>query len=301
MATARKQVPMDNQRLLTVWLFVLAGLIFAGGLWGWYQYVHRSAYGVFWDAIDNNLRLTGVTRTVTQDTNGGDVQQKLQLSLGAENVARGLTTIKQPGTVVITETLGTPTDNYARYLDIQADSKPNLSGVKDVWSREALVKGAGQNQSVFAEGLFSSFPISNLRQSQRQELVQLMRQKKVYEVDYRGAKVVERAGKKGYEYTVTVNIQGYIETLKKIDQMMGLDQLTAVNIAAYEGAEPARLVVVNSIDGRQVLEVTYTGTTRKEVYSSYGARVDVQIPETNLLRSELEQKIQRIFGPVGGA
>lgn len=300
---------MDNQRLLTVWLFALGMLIFIGGLFAWYQYVHKSAYGVFWDTIDNNLNIFGVTRSIEQEANGAKFQQKLQLALGAENVARGLTTVIQPGqdgnqTTVVTETIGTPTTNFARYVDIQSAAKPDISSVKNVWSRELLLTGDKQsqnvNQSIFAEGLFSSIPFANLSQPQRQELVQFMKDEKVYDVDYRRAKIVNRGGKQGYEYTVVVNLEGYISTLKKIDQMMGLNQLDAVDPAAYEGADPAQLTVVNSIDGRQLLEVTYSGTTRTEKYSAYGARVRVDLPETNLLRSDLEQKIQSIFTPTSG-
>jgi len=305
--TLLRRAPMDSRQLLTAWLLALATLIFAGGGWAWYQYVHRSTYGVFWDTIDNNLNIFGVTRTITQDNNGADFQQKLQISLGAENMARGLTTISQSDqngqeTTVITETLGTPTTNYARYTDIKVqspDSKklPDFSSVKNVWSRELLVTGDTQNQSVLAEGLFSSIPFARLSQLQRQELVQFMKDNKVYEVDYRGAKVVERAGKQSYEYEVLVNLEGYIETLKKIDEYMGLGQLEGVDPAAYAGSEPAKLTVTTSIDGRQLLEVAYSGSTRKEQYSSYGARISSVLPETDLLRPELEQRVQKIFTP----
>jgi hypothetical protein len=293
---------MDNQRLVTVWAFAIGLLIFLGGLWCWYQYVHRNTYNVFWDSIDNNLDIYGVTRTVDQEANGSSVQQKLQVSLGQDNIARSITTIKQPTqggeTTVITETIGTPGDNFTRYTDIKSPAPVDTSKVRNVWSREKLAAGAGQNQSVFAEGLFSSIPFANLTQPQRQELVTFMKDQKVYEVDYRGAKTVERAGKQGFEYTVQVNLQAYIETLKKIDTMMGLKQLESVDPAQYAGAEPAQLVIVNSIDGRQLLEVTYAGTSRKETYSSYGARIIINIPDAKIQRAELEQQIQSIFTPV---
>lgn len=304
-----QRAPIDPRQLLATWLVALGLLIFIGGGWVWYQYVHRSVYSVFWDTVDNNFRITGVTRTVEQIANGAEVKSKLQVSLGAENLARGLTTIKQTGdngtsTTIITETLGTSTNNYARYVDINvvgAGKQPDISSIKNAWSRELLVKGAQQNQSVLAEGLFSSVPFANLTQPQRQEIVQFMKDNDVYTVDYRGATVVERAGKQAYEYKVAVSLKGYIATLKKIDAMMGLGQLDSVDPNSYEGAEPANLTIVNSIDGRQLLEVTYTGASRKEEYSSYGARINVDVPETELLRSDLEQKVQNIFKPAGAS
>lgn len=298
---------MDNQQLMTIWLSAVGLVILLIGLWTWYQYVHRSAYGVFWGTVDNNFSIFGVTRSIEQTNNGAKVDQKLQISLGAENLAHGLTTITQPGrdgrpTTVVTETLGTPSGNYARYTQIKTGAlqQPDISKVKDVWSREPLTSGSKQNQSIFAEGLFSSIPFANLNRTQRQELIQFMKNNKVYDVDYRGAEVVERAGKQGYKYEVTVNLKSYIATLKKIDELMGLGQLKSVDPASYENAPPANLIVVNSIDGRQLLEVTYTGTNRQEKYSSYGARINIDVPETNLLRSDLEQKVQSIFKPASG-
>lgn len=312
LTTAKKKTPVDSQRQVAVRLFALGVIILLGGMFAWYQYVHKSAYNVFWDTIDNNLNIFGVTRTIEQDANGAEFNQKLQISLGAENVARGATVITQPTqegtTTVITETLGTPTNNYTRYIDITTQTadgspvkQPDISSVKNVWSRESLTQGDTQNQNVnqsaFAEGLFSSVPFAYLSQPQRQKVVQFMKDNEVYSADYRNAKTVNRAGKQAYEYNVVVNLKGYIETLKMIDEMMGLQQLTGVNPAAYDGAEPAQLTIVSGIDGRQLLEVSYTGTTRKETYSAYGARIHVDLPETNLPRTQLEEKIQSIFTP----
>lgn len=300
---------MDNQQLLTVWVFALGLLVLLGSLFAWYQYVHRSTYGVFWDTIDNNLNINGVTRTIEQQNNGADFNQKLQISLGAENVARGITTVTQPSaegnTVVVSETVGTPTENFVRYVDVNVagsgTAPADVASIKNVWSREPLTQGGQLNQSILAEGLFSSFPLARLNQPQRQEVVQFMKDNKVYSVDYKNAKEVSRGGKQGFEYVVVVDLPGYIATLKMIDTMMGLKQLESVDPSAYEGAEPAELTVVNSINGRQLLEVTYNGSSRKEKYSAYGARINVAIPEAYLLRSELEQKVQTIFAPAGGA
>lgn len=176
------RAPLDNRQLAIVWLCALGVVIFIGGLWAWYQYVHRSSYNVFWAMVDNNLRTRGVTRTTEQTSSGSKVISKSQLSLGSPNLVKGLTTIKQDSgdgtTVVVTETLGTPTANFARYLDIQSPAKKDVSSIKNVWGREVLVGGEQQNQSVFAEALFSSIPFANLTQAQRQELVKYMQDKK---------------------------------------------------------------------------------------------------------------------------
>lgn len=82
--------------------------------------------------------------------------------------------------------------------------------------------------------------------------------------------------------------------------MMGLKQLERVDPAQYEGAQDARLTVVSSIDGRQLLEVSYDGADRKETYSGYGAHVAEDLPTTDVLRSDLEKKVQQLFAPTSG-
>lgn len=299
--------PVDPQRLMINWLVALAVVILLGGLWTWYQYVHRSTYGVFWDTVNNSLNINGVTRTVEQAGNGGQMKQTLQLSLGQHNLARGVTTITQPnqqddGQLIIqTEIVGTPTTNFARYVGISGitpSSQADLASVKDIWSQETVTKGQfGQN--VFIESIFGSIPFGDLNAAQRQELVQFMKDNKVYDVDYRGAKVVNRDGKQAYEYNVKVNIPAYIASLVMLDDMLGLGQLTGVDPATSEGTAPAELTVVASIDGRQLLEIGFVGAPRTEKYSAYGVHVDGLLPEAVLPRVELEQKVQKLFAPVG--
>lgn len=301
---AVKASELDSQAVLRRWIWALGILILVGGVWAWYVYIHQGAYNVFWATIDNNLRTSGVTRRVEQSEGLSSVDQTLQVFLGSQNLVRGHVSITQPdttgGTTTVTsEVIGTPTSNYARYTDIKVAGDPDLSTIKDVWSKELLVGGQSQNRSLFAEGIFSSMPFSNLTQGQRQEAVQFMKDNSVYEVDYKGAQKVERAGKQAYEYKVNVNLAGYIGLLKKLDGYMGLGQLDSVDPAQFEDASDANLTVVFSIDGRQLLEVTYDGATRKETYSGYGANTLIDIPEASLPRSELEQRVQEIFSQSG--
>jgi len=301
---AKKQLPLGNRQLIIAWIVAIGVVVLMGGLWSWYKYVHRGSYNVFWDMIDNNLSIYGVTRTVEQTNGTAKVNQKVQLFLGAQNLAKGKTVLIQQNqnggtTTIVSEMLGTNSNNYVRYVDIAVTgaAQPDISSIKNKWSKELLTRGTTQNQSVLAEGLFSSVPIANLTLAQRQELVGAMKRNKTYDVDYRGAKTVERAGKQAYEYKVKVNLKGYITALKKIDELMGLKQLERVDPAQYDSTSSAELTMVSSINGRQLLEVTYNGAGRKETYSGYGARQNIETPDTGLTRSELEQKIQAIFGP----
>ncbi len=298
-----KDVPMDGRKLAIVWLCILGTLILVGGVWMWYSFIHRNPYKVFWDSVATSLRTQGVTRQIKQTTGQTELDQTIQLSLGQNNVARGITTITQPSangeTKVLTEIIGTPDNNFARYTDIQTANRPDISSIQNVWSRENLVQGFGQNQSVFAETVFSSVPFANLTSAQQQELLQFMKDNKVYDVDYRGAKVVERAGKQAYEYKVNVNLKSYIEALKKIDEWMGLKQMSAVDPDQYAGLDPAQLTIVSGINSRQVLEITFGGSARTEKYFGYGAQVPVEVPDTNLMREQLELQIQKIFTPTG--
>lgn len=301
MARSNKHIPLTNQQLATVWMAVIGLLVLLGGLWAWYQYLHRGTYNVFWDTVDNNLNLFGVTRQTTQENGNAKFNQKLQISLGANDVAHGVTTVMQPtaagNNVIVTETIGTPTNNYVRYTNIQTPTKVNTAPIINKWSRDLLVVGNTQNRSTLTDGLLSALPIADLSQPQRQEIVQFMKDNNVYTVDYKGAKVVERAGKQGYEYNVRIDFQKYMEAAKQIDAMMGIGQLKNVDLQSYENAQPQDVTLVMSIDGRQLLEISYPGSTLKETFSSYGARVPVELPETDMSRSELETLIKRVFGP----
>lgn len=301
MARSNKQLLVSNQRLALIWVVAIGVLVLLGGVWAWYQYLHRGAYNVFWGTVDTNLNLFGVTRTTTQENGEAKFQQRMQISLGANDVARGVTAITQPSangtTVVVTETIGTPTNNYVRYTSIQSPTKVNTDSILNKWSRDLLVVGNNQNRSILTDNLLSALPIADLSQPQRQEIVQMMKDMGVYTVDYKGAKVVERDGKQGYEYSVRIDFQKYMAVAQRIDEMMGIGQLKDLDLQSYASAQPQDVTLVMSIDGRQLLEISYDDSTLKESFSSYGARLPVELPQTDTPRSELEEKIQRLFAP----
>ncbi len=297
---------IDGQKTLIVWLFVLATLIFAGGLYGWYQYIHKSPYRVFWGMVDNNLRTYGVTRTYQQKNPGITLEQNLRLALGANNVAVGITNIKQVNengkkTEITSEVVGTPKANFARYTKINTEqnltksSKANLEQLKNTWSKEELNRPEQVSQSVFSEAAyFVAVPYANISLKDRSSIVTFMKDKNVYDVDFKDTHIVTKSGKKAISYKLKINVAKHLEMLKKLDTILGLNQLNKVG-APSEDSAPVELRMIVGIDSRQLLSVDYVGANRTENFSTFGARVNTDLPKANLTRAQLEQKLQDLL------
>lgn len=310
MARNSNNVAIDSQKTLIVWLFVLASLIFAGGLYGWYQYIHKSPYRVFWGMVDNNLRTFGVTRTYKQENPGISLEQNLRLVLGANNAAVGVTNIKQTyesgqKTEITTEVVGTPKANFARYTKINTEqkltkpAKANLLELKDIWSKEELGRPDQVSQSVFSEAAyFVTVPYANISQKNRSDIVGFMKSNTVYDIDFKDAHEVTKNGKKAVAYKVKINVTKHLEMLKKLDSIMGLKQLDEVG-APPGNSPPVEVRMFVGIDSRQLLSVDYVGANRTENFSSFGARVNTDLPKADITRSQLEQKLQNLLSGSG--
>lgn len=294
-----------SQTQLAYVLGVLALLVFIAGGYIWYSKIFTAPERVFREMVANSLNVRGVTREVSQDDTGISIKQRLRLELGGTNSVEGLTTLVQNDsankqTMVVTETVGTPEKNFSRYVSVeteernQAGKAVDLSPIENIWSQETVDPKAG-TQGLFAEAMFGVIPFAQLSQANRKGVQEFIRENNVYDVEYEKAKRIESSGKSAYEYPVIVQAKNYIELLKRVDSLTGLNQLQELDSSAYENTTPIQLTIVVAIDSRQLLEVRYSGASRTEVFSGYGIQNNQDLPEAAVSRAELETQLQQLL------
>lgn len=276
-------------------LFILAGYL-------WWNVASVQPNNVFWGTISNNLVITGVTKHTTTNEEGGSLNEYQQISLGAQNVTKTVATVEQKATdaastKVVTETIATPNVNFARYTSIQTSEKtPNnqpldFGSALNIWSKQDVTAGGG----TFSEALYGLFPLSFIQGNQRQQIVKDMQKNKVYEIKPDSLKKRHQNGHLIYDYTIVVNPEQYVKSLKAVDAASGLNQLKDVDTSQYANAQPIEVQV--SIDARaqQLVSITYPGDARKEEYSGYGIFNPPTLPENAILQTELQEKLNKIL------
>lgn len=299
----------DRQKIAIIFLITGAALWVLSG-WLWVQYIYRSPENVFWGMVDKSLHTHGVTRRVQEKTASSSVDRYLSVMLGADPFAQAKIVVTQQNskgkkTTVESEIIASPTVNYSRYKRVESDlndkrgTKLDFGAIENKWVKE----DADNTQSnIFAEAVgvspgsvAGSVPFAMLPSNLRTELVTYARNHAVYDADLTAVKKGAMDGRATYEYGVKVNVQAYLTLLKRIDEQLGLDQLTRFKPQDYAKTPPIQVVMTIAVDSRQLLEIKDANTGQVERFSAYGARRQVYYPEASLTKKALDNKLEAIL------
>lgn len=285
----------------TVALIIVAAtaiLLVAG--YGWWHSVRSNPQRTLYGVIENNFRVQGVTRNVTQDNSPQKVQQSVALSLSPDAVAHGKTEISQTGSVeaqVKTEAISTPDEEFVRYLDISTTQKNDDGEALDfeellgVWGKSNSAM-TGQPGQTYGEAVLGVVPTGNFNAAGRKALMDIVRSDNVYEFDVNTLQRETVNGRPTYVYDVKVAPTGYIKLLKKYGSLAGMSQLEQLDPSRYEGAEPLTFKLRVDVWSQRLSGIEYAGATRTEALSSYGIRREIDFPTESISVDELQAKLQ---------
>lgn len=298
-AKAKRQ---QTQRRLIAGIVLLAVVLLAGSSWGWWHYVRSHPRRVFMAMLANNLQTTGVTRHLVQATEAQTLDQMVQLATEPDQLVHSRTVLSQTGNVeaaVVTESWGTPTTDYVRYLDVITSQRTkdgqelDFSTIKNVWGQSHHPDGT-TNGELYSETILGAFPLANLPAPERQKLLKFINDQAVYEVDYNRVERTKSGGRPRYTYHVRVKPETYINMLKQFGEYIGLTQLRDVDASAYQNAQPFNLEVTVDVWSRQAVAVTYAEAIREERFSSFGLRAGGELPTATIDIDELQRRVQNI-------
>lgn len=277
-------------------LFTFSMLINGWILW---TFVFNSKQNIFESMLANSLSTTSVTKQINESGDVGSLVQSSQAHFGTQNVVEVKTTITQGSgdqqTKVQTRTIGTPTENYSAYEHItipENESKPNIDEIIGLWGVQLESEGGN---GVYSEAIYGAVMFGNLPNQQRAELLNLMDEKLVYVPNYDDVESKEINGRSTYAYPVAMSSGGYAETVRRYDEMLGLNLLSDINPEDYADSPAINLKLYVDKRSRQLVRVEYSDGGRAENYTAYGIKKQVDIPENYISRSELESKLQLIL------
>jgi hypothetical protein len=294
-----------SDRRAAVQLTILAIVVLLFGLWGWYRFIFSDAENTFWATVDANFKTYGVTRTIEQSQEGSSVNRYIQLQFGDPTAVKDVSVIEQnteeSTTKVTSEVIETQDKSFIRYPKLEATqsgAQRDFSDVLGVWAEDKSENTDAQTLVRDAViGPLYAVPFAQLSAEQRAELIQYIQDKKIYDVDFEQVKKQSKDGRTVYEYQVKTDVAAYIEMVKKLDAMLGLNKLQDLDTSQYAGQPPVELTMTIDKNARQITEVVYPGNGQTETLSGYGARIIDELPEPQLTREELEAKLQEIVSP----
>lgn len=297
-------MPKINQEdkivfIKTAIIITIVALVFLA--WVWWAKVYTSKGNVFNAMIANNLSSYGVSKSTTQENQGGTINQISQVQFGANNVADVRTDVNQvsgQGDVkVITQTLSTPDQDFVRYQEIdmpapEGKAKIDFSSLIGQWGKTLRIEGGGAS---FFELTFGVVPHGNLSAQQRSELLDIIKSQNVYKTDFSKTEIKSENGRTVYIYKTEVNLKAYATLIKAYDKMMGINQMEQLNIEDYAEAPPVNVTLTVDKLSRKLVKLDY-GDGRVESFSGFGVRNQVDLPKESVGRQELEANLQKLLG-----
>lgn len=297
-----KMLGVANKSLLVRVIAVLAVAILIATAYAWWHYIQSSPERVFVGAVNNSLRTNSFSRQTVQEMQGQKFEENVAIATYPKQVANGYNKISMTGEGgydVVTEAYGTPTTDYIRYKSIKVDQKTSAGKVADftsiigIWGKTTSDKTT--NGQLYNQSVMGAMPIGNLSLANRKIMMNIIKDKKVYTVDY---KKIERS-KKGrrpiYVYSVKVNTEGYVHLLQQYAKLVGLNQLDGVNPSDYKDQPPLEFKFTVDVLSRRVISVEDLSSKRIETFNGFGSRITgLDVPPKNIPMEELQQKIQDV-------
>lgn len=290
-----------NNRSLSRLIVFLGVFIMIVSVWLWWTKVHNSPNNVFWGMISNNLATPGITRHVVQKSSADSLDQYIQLEFGSVNAVHTRATLTQTDssgkTVVKSETIGTPTTDFNRYLKIETpqknkQNKPiDTSNVIDVWAKTDQSKNLAPTSN-FSQSVFTIVPYGNLGYDARNSLVDYIKDNDVYDMS-KPAQSIQHNGRSAYIYYIDVDPVAYIKSLEKYAKAMGLGN---VGLDADMYANSPALKVELTVDklSRQLTKIYYPDSQQEETFMSQGLQPQTILPDKTVTVEELQKRIQSI-------
>jgi hypothetical protein len=277
--------------VITAAVVLLAGW----GMWRWQQNPSRA----FWDMLANNLSTPGVTRIVSQNSQGLEVSQYTQTNFGAQPSAHALTIFKQNGGTIATEEISNSSHDLVRYQKIVTTRK-NAAGkpldVSSVVNKWAELKPGSQFSSAVASGLFDQslqgiLPIANLNSVDRSRLLTYMHDNAVFSFDAGKVKTVTAQGHRAYQYDVQVQPAAYVGLMQQFGHLIGATGYDQLDPNEFSGASKIALTVTVDAFSHTLLTIDQPASGRTERYESFGTTLQPALPHATLTTAQLEQRI----------
>lgn len=289
---------LANRRDVYLWLYIGGALLLLLSVILWWTKVSVQPERVFWDTVSQSMKTHGVTLQMDESYDGTTAHQTIQYATGVQNEVHARTTLKQGDTSVKTESVGNAKETFTRYNSIDpgktAGSKPeDFNGILGKWAKASGESNQLLSQIALGTGLplgAVPVPMGNLQPEQREKLLQQMRERSVYQIDYNSVKKERKDGKLLYTYDLEMQPILYLTVMKTYAKYVGMTALNDLDPNEYAGLGTIKLKLTIDAHAKQLVTVTGQTADFKETYSAYGIAPKISLPKESISAEALQQK-----------
>ena len=286
MQISKKVVFNNNLRLVVIGLILILGILF---YWFYKSYLTNPEM-VFYGMISNNLNTRNYVIVNNQEELGGNLIQETLVNSGAKNVVSSIETTNIISSKALIQTLsvGTPNTDYSTYQKIDVGKTSSVyKPIIGVWGVNSPNGSNGQGGQLYKSTILSPFLFSSPSIRQTSTLMNFIRANKVYTIQSSRFTTVD--GRQAINYQISINTKQYTKLLGLYLSIIGYkNQKQAIE---YNGTQTVELDVSVDIFSRQLIALSYVGSSSVEVYESYGINSSVKLPPKAIPLQVLKDQI----------
>lgn len=296
---------LSQKPTVYAWLYGVGILLLLLSAWLWWTKVLVQPERVFWGAVQNNLTAAGVTLEVSSKDSTTTDKQVIHYSLGATNKAQAIRTLTQGGTIIKTESVGTIDKTFTKYTSIKTDKKSkdgkplSFKDVLNVWAESTEDNESAQLLPQAALGLALPLgavpmPIGQLTPEKREDIINEMRNRTLYQTSYGDVKKEHKNGRLLYTYDVAMQPVLYLKIMKSFAEAAGLKNLENIDPNDYAGRSSLQLQLTIDARSHQLVKVANKSQGYEQRYSGYGISANPAIPAKAISQAELQKRLGAI-------
>lgn len=286
-----------NLAKITKYFLIIAVVLLLVTVWVWYTRIYMTNERRFWSAVENSMSTPSVVRTLTEGGSGNQVVQDYRFYYSPQQVIENKVVFTQRSatidTGVTTRGIIFPTEQFLSYTEFftreNGEETANLDEVLNKWAIQTSDNEEESRQNYLSEYVTLAI-FGNFRAEDRNFLVNELKSRNAYNVDFNNALDDNIDGEKVKRYSVSVDLRSFVTILNESFVRAGYGDFPPLNPENYrEGSSLNANFTVRSRDNT-IIGIAFGN--RDERYSNYGVIETVEAPEADLTIDELQNIVQ---------
>lgn len=270
----------------------------------WWNFIWQSPANVWQGMLKNNLATTSVTKHIVSKNSSESIDEYVRLDLGGTNASDWLVDVTQAKTSTVrTESIGTPSAGYIRYVGVQTSQKNaqgkdfDFSSITNTWGK-STDKSSSLTQ-LFSQSLLDLAtaplpPVGNVPADARGKIVSYINKQQVMVPDYKTMTRTHFQGHRVYDYTVAVKLEPYLLVMQAFAKEVGLHDLDDLDATQYANAKPVSLQFTVDSVSHQLVQVSYPTANYSQTYSDYGLMTPITVPIKTISVDALQARFTKL-------
>ncbi len=277
-------------------VMALGGFGYSGYYWWNNSFMDKDE--IFYGMLDKSLNTSSVLRTIDQTDSGRTEKQSVYLRYAPGIVFNSVSNLQQVDqnrnlSKVSTESFANKNGDFIRYTDISiantSNDQADYTKLLNTWAKRS--DNTNKGSQFLNEAAFTFVPFGNFSSEKRAELVNKLKDKKVYQLN--GEKISYENGRPIYTAFASISPRGFVDVMRDYARATGVGDVQQLDPEQYDPKNSFTIQIKIDVISRHLKQIEYPGGERTEKYEAYGLFRNIEEPTSYISTEELQDRLQQ--------